>query len=281
MKPVLKTLASVSAALALGLSAFSASAAVTTQLGFLLDESGSMSAADYELMQDGLSAALAALPTDGSVEITVVSFASGVNTLVPPTVLTAGNLASLQADIDADPFSGGNTNTALGISRLAGLMNGSSNNVAGVNSFINIASDGEPTAGSYCTISPILCAIFGDNVSDQQAAVNAAAAAAAGGIDTISFEAISSSSSARNAMQDIAEAGSPGKPAPILATNSTNIPYPGTSSFVVPVTTFQNYAAVIEAKVIASVTPVPLPGTLALLGIGFLGLGAYAGSRRK
>lgn len=278
MNRILKALSALATSLLLSLSASSAWGVVVTQLGFALDESGSMSSSEYTMMKNGLSSALAALPQDGTVEITVVSFSTNVTTLVSPTVLTAASLGTIQAQIAADSFSGGYTNTAAAIERLRILMTGSTHFAAASHSFINIATDGEPTAGAFCDGFWLLVCI-GTYYDDQQAAVRRAQQAAAAGIDTISFEAIGSNSTTNSAMLQIALAGSNGKPGSILPSNPTTIPYPGTETFVAPVTTFSNFASVIEAKVIASVTPVPAPAPSALLAIGLLALGAFARRR--
>ncbi len=278
MNRILKALSALATSLLLSLSASSAWGVVVTQLGFALDESGSMSSSEYTMMKNGLSSALAALPQDGTVEITVVSFSTNVTTLVSPTVLTAASLGTIQAQIAADSFSGGYTNTAAAIERLRILMTGSTHFAAASHSFINIATDGEPTAGAFCDGFWLFVCI-GTYYDDQQAAVRRAQQAAAAGIDTISFEAIGSNSTTNSAMLQIALAGSNGKPGSILPSNPTTIPYPGTETFVAPVTTFSNFASVIEAKVIASVTPVPAPAPSALLAIGLLALGAFARRR--
>ena len=63
-----------SATLALAMAAFTASAAPTTQLGFLIDASGSIGTSNFTTMKNGYAAALGALPTDGSIEVTIYSF---------------------------------------------------------------------------------------------------------------------------------------------------------------------------------------------------------------
>lgn len=279
MNRILKALSALATSLLLSLSASSAWGVVVTQLGFALDESGSMSSSEYTMMKNGLSSALAALPQDGTVEITVVSFSTNVTTLVSPTVLTAASLGTIQAQIAADSFSRGSTNTAAAIERLHILMTGSTHFAAASHSFINIATDGEPTRGAFCDGVWWWSGCSGTYYDNQEAAVLRAQQAAAAGIDTISFEAIGSNSTTNSAMLQIALAGSNGKPGSLLPSNPTTIPYPGTETFVAPVTTFSNFASVIEAKVIASVTPVPAPAPSALLAIGLLALGAFARRR--
>jgi hypothetical protein len=72
-------------------------AAPTTQLGFLVDASGSISARNFQIMRQGYAAALAALPTDGSIEVSIYTFANGAVQVVAPTVVTAASLAGIVA----------------------------------------------------------------------------------------------------------------------------------------------------------------------------------------
>ena len=58
------------AAAAIGISG--TASAVPTQIGFAIDGSGSVNANDFDLQIEGLTAAFAGLPVDGSVEVTVV-----------------------------------------------------------------------------------------------------------------------------------------------------------------------------------------------------------------
>lgn len=231
------------------------------QLGFALDGSGSVSPSNYQIMQTGLSNAMAALPTDGTVEITVVSYGSGVNTIVSPTVLTAASLAGIQSSIATHSKAGGFTNTSGALNSLTGLMSGSALfSMSDTTSIINLATDGFPNSQS-------------NSVAAGQAALTA-------GIDAISIEAIGSGVSSQSALNNLAAIAGPG-PVSILPVDSTNIPNPVNGSFVVPVSNFTAFEDIVTAKVVASVTPpmddpvavVPLPGTLTLLMGGVFGIG--------
>lgn len=269
MKSLLKHVAALAAGLMLVVASGAAWAVpVAFQLGFALDASGSITPSNYNLLRSGLNSALAILPKDGSVEISVVSFGSNVMTVVPATVLTAATLAPIQSSINGHNKDGGMTNTAGAITALTNLMTNSSNfNNTSVKSMINLATDGAPNIG------------YPDG---QLAAIAASQAAAAAGIDALSIEAIGSGVNNGSALNDMAAMAFP-KPVAILGMNSTNIPSPWNGSFVVPVSDFNAFKGVVEAKVVAAVTPqpVPEPATMLLLSAGLAGLGAVKGRRKS
>ncbi len=247
-------LRSLAATLAVALSA-AAWAVPVTQLGFALDASGSVSASNYNLLRSGLSAALAGLPVDGTIEITVVSYSTGNLTVVAPTVLTAATLPTIQAAINNHSKSDGGTNTSGAITGLTSLLTGSVNfGDAGTKSIINLATDGAPNS--------------------QADAEAAALASAAAGIDALSIEAIGSGVSSGSALANMQKIAFPG-PAILLPVNSTSIPNPIGQSWVVPVSDFNALAPVLAAKVQAAVNPpnqVPEPGSIALLAIAMVGM---------
>lgn len=260
MKLIRKFLAPVILGISAAAASVAAWAAPTTHLGFILDASGSVSTTNYNQMRSGLNAALAGLPVDGSVEITVTSFSTGVATVIAPTVLTAATLPGIQSAISTHVKSGGTTSTGAALTYTTNLMNTS---VAGSDKqLINLLTDGVPC-----------CQTNADALASAGAAY-----AAANGIDALSIEAIGTGVSSASALNQMASWAFPG-PATILAVNATDMTNPLGGSWVVPVSDFDALEAVLKAKVIASITPVPEPGTIALLSLGFVGLGFAA--RRK
>lgn len=252
-----KRIIAAAALVGLVFSPFSAFAAQITQLGFILDGSGSVSTSNYNLLRSGLSAAIAALDTDGSVEITVTAYGSSTATVVAPTILTAATLASIQSAINTHAKDNGSTDTAGAIRYTTNLLTSSAtftnSNLRA--SIINLATDGEPNS--------------------QSAAVAAAQWSFAQGIDALSIEAIGSGVNSGSALNNMLAIAFPG-PATLLSVNATTIPNPLGKSWVVPVSDFNALAPVLKAKVIASVKPpvnVPESNSLVLLALGLACLG--------
>ncbi len=248
------------APLALGVAALAGSssfaAPLTTQLGFLWDESGSIGSADFLVMRSGYAAALAALPTDGSVEVTVYSFADASAQIVAPTVINSvATRTAVVALITANTQSFGGTNMAAGISAIAAAMKNSASYSAGLASIINIATDGVPNS--------------------EAATLTAAQAAEALGIDALTAEAIGPNTN-NGFLRDIVfspVAGPCNNCGTVLAVNSVP-PNPMTANpWVLPVNTFDDFSVAINAKVQAIVNPTPEPGILMLLALGMVGLG--------
>ncbi len=116
------------------------------QVGFLLDSSGSITSSGWSTITTGLSNAIAGfVGASDTYELSVMSFSSTTQTIVAPTVVTAANLATLQAAIAGATFLGANTNFNLAFTDMTTLMNpGASGALA---SFINFATDGVPNEG--------------------------------------------------------------------------------------------------------------------------------------
>jgi hypothetical protein len=253
MFSIFKTAKRFIGAAAVALSAFgSVHAAPTTQLGFLIDASGSIGAGNFQIMRQGYAAALAGLPTDGSVEVNIFTFSSGTVQVVAPTVVTAATLPGIINAVSTMAYSSGGTDTAAGINAIRAAMTASANFSAGINSIINIATDGVPNSAS--------------------AAIAAATAAAQAGIDALTAEAIGSVNF--DFLLDLVfspqlPGGLPCNNCGVQLAAGATPPNPMTSlPWVLPVNSFDDFPAAIAAKV-AAVTgnPIPEPGALALVAV--------------
>lgn len=259
LSKLLRHAATALAVATVSLATHAAVAPLTTQLGFLIDASGSIGSTNFNIMKTGYATALGALPQDGSIELTVVTFSTGTTTVVTPTVVTALTLPGILLAINAMAYSAGTTATAAGITAISGLMLGSGQYSSNLNSMINIATDGEPNVPTN---------------NAQQAAINAAIAARAGGIDALTAEAIGTTIDA-TFLRDIvfSPLNGPCTLCGTLLADGSTPPNPMTSNpWVLRVNDFSDFPRAINAKVQASID-VPEPGVLMLLALGLVGLG--------
>jgi hypothetical protein len=250
------SLFSAAAILAVAVGAPNLAKADLFQVGFLLDSSGSITASGWSTITSGLASALplfVAPSVTDTYELSVMSFSSTTQTIVSPTVITAGNLAALQAAIVAAPFLNANTNFNLAFTNMTALMNpGASGALA---SFLNFSTDGVPNEGG-----------------GEAGGVTARNAAIAAGIDNISIEGIGSGVNAAYLTGSICYP----TPCTTLAGN-----YFPTHGFYVPVASTADYAAAVEAKVRVITGQVPEPASLAVLGSALLGFGVIRLRRRR
>jgi hypothetical protein len=253
------------APLVLGIAALSSpvafSAPLTTQLGFLVDASGSIGTPNFNIMRNGYSAAFAALPTDGSIELTVYTFATGTVAVVAPTVITAASLPGILAAVNTMVYTGGITATSLGINAITAAMTGSGNYLSSLSSIINIATDGEPNnSGLTATQS-------------KAAAITAAISSEAAGIDAMTAEGIGSVNFAFLKDLVFSPTNGPCTGCGTLLPDGSTPPNPMTSNpWVLSVNDFNDFPTAINSKVQAIVNPTPEPGILMLMSLGLVGL---------
>ena len=242
--------AALTVALSMAMIAGAVQAAPITQLGFALDGSGSVSSTNFATQRTGLASAFAALPTDGSVEVTVVQFASSAQLEVGPILIdSAAARDALIAGVNGISQTGGGTVPGSAIDLLTSQMTGSPN--FGDDSIINLSTDG------------------GFGLTSALASANAAKAA---GIDALTGEGIGSGANLTNLLALVYNPSSnPNDGSGVLLATDASPPNPLTSpAWVVPVSNFAAFGPVVDAKIQAVVNPgpIPEPGTLALLGVG-------------
>lgn len=261
-------------AVALGLSTSGAFAAVI-DLGFAIDESGSVSGSpgsatsELGLIRGGLAAALDLIPSVGATgnpntyTVTIVRFASSASTLVTKTAITDVTRAEIQNTLLTAPRTSGGTNIPSAVNKLTEEICGFGTDTCSADTTLfNIATDGQ---------------------GGNPATSGANAAAIDAGVDGISYEAIGGGLTP-SAITAFA------LPSPVeLVTNAADLPNPINNGFVFAVSSFEDFEDAIGAKVgrivrdtggggdDANVIPLPAGVWLLLAGLGALG----AVKRRK
>ena len=262
MKPSFRQLALMGVAAA-GIAAFTAQSAnaAVIQLGFILDDSGSIGSGNFTTIKTGLANAIGSLiPVGGAntYEISVVRFSTSAVTEVNHVLVsTAADRTGVVNSINAMSYSAGNTNFAAAFSAMQTVLTSSSNFSKAGTSYVNFATDGQPNLGGS------------GNITDDQAGINARNALITAGIDNISIEGIGSGIDVTYLQNSICY------PGPCDATLPYNFP---TQGFYIPVATAADYSGAISLK-IQTVVNAPEPATLAVLGMGMIGLGLV--KRRK
>ena len=237
----------------LGLKSSVAWGTPATQLVFIVDGSGSISSADFITVKSGIAAAiLAQIPTDGSIEITVVQFAGNIvgdaRVEVPPTAITSSAVRSnVATTIQNITKANGTTPMAAGINLAKNTICNPSCRTDAIQIF-NLESDGNPNVPS----SPAGAAVT--------AAINARIAAVSAGVDEFDAEGVGDGvfiSSFQNFLCDLVFP----RPSPddlahcakIIAPSLTGFPPRngngiGTQGFVLLIQSLSDFATAINKK---------------------------------
>lgn len=113
----------------------------TVSISFVLDESGSISSSEFQLETDGFLNALDRLPADGSLEISIVDFATNASVVLAPTELTASSYPTIEAALSDNPKSGGSTYIGEAINTAVSQLSAS----VAESKVICLATDGAPS----------------------------------------------------------------------------------------------------------------------------------------
>ena len=119
-----------------------ANESVSTSVVFVLDESGSISAANFVLETQGFRNALSYLATDGSIQVSVLGFASSTEIIVEREVLTTSNYLDIDAALENNPQAGGGTYMSGAINQASSILN----NSFASSRIICMATDGYPNS---------------------------------------------------------------------------------------------------------------------------------------
>jgi hypothetical protein len=124
-----------------------ANGGVQAQLAMILDGSGSIGSGSWNIMLNGLAAAVnntQCIPHDGTVELTVIQFSTDAALEVGPVVITDANADDVADDIMNIIQMGGTTCISCGFCLAADELHNSPNFDPSLKQAINLVTDGDP-----------------------------------------------------------------------------------------------------------------------------------------
>ena len=234
------TIMSIFAILLVGvLSPQMAFAQPSVQIAIVIDGSGSVSPSNFGVMIAGVVDAITnVIPTNGSVELTVIQFGTGIVVECGPTVISSvGVQTTFITCVNNIGKLGGGTPMAAAINQAVTSLTNSPN--FGVTSLINLITDGAPNSPSATT--------------------TAASNAQGAGITGLSAFGIGTSTGTLNFLAGIVFPGT--SPGPILVLPAV-IPNPTQQGFVVNVATFADFGPAFAEKLAAELPMLRIGGEI-------------------
>jgi uncharacterized protein YegL len=228
--------------------------AALTQLGFLVDSSGSIGQDNFNQIRSGMSNAFSSvLKPDGKVEISVVVFSTNAQVVVsPPRVIDSPQaITDVATTVAGMPYLNGQTDLPEGLRLLTSEIK---------------LGNYEPTNLD----NPIIYNIVTDGLPQDTAdSVTARNEAIADGVDQISAEYIAGPVQGFDFLKDQIMYPQPAAVAP---------PFPTTDvGFIIPVATFDEFELAFTEKlgeIVNGVDDIPEPTSfLVFAGLGLLGIG--------
>lgn len=164
--------------------------AATIELALLIDGSGSISVANFNLQRQAYFNVLGdmtVLPLDGSVAIGVWQFATGVSQVFAMTEINAGNIDALRAAISAMVQAGGSTNISGAITTASDAIFG--NAIGSNRQIIDVSTDGDNNIGNLATAKANALTAGIDQINCIGIGVGANCAPVQGGTGAFSLQA--------------------------------------------------------------------------------------------